>query len=105
MIRIELTAKQQAALQAALQQVADGQQIILTADGVELAAMIPMNDLEPQPDETAPQETPATLADFLQGHVGVLNSSEYVPGGARLSQDCGGKLAQGLAAQHQLKKL
>ncbi|ETX03487.1 MAG: hypothetical protein ETSY1_47085 (plasmid) [Candidatus Entotheonella factor] len=46
MIRIELTAKQQAELKAALQQVADGQQIILTADGVELAALIPMGDFD-----------------------------------------------------------
>ncbi len=46
MIRIELTAKQRTALKAALEQVADGQQIILTTDGVELAAMIPMSDLD-----------------------------------------------------------
>ena len=46
MIRIELTAKQRDALKAALGQVADGQQIILTAEGIELAAMIPMGDLD-----------------------------------------------------------
>ena len=46
MIHIELSAKQRAALKAALHQVADGQQIILTADGVELAALIPMGDLD-----------------------------------------------------------
>ena len=46
MIRIELTDKQRAALKAALGQVADGQQVILTAHGVELAAMIPMGDLD-----------------------------------------------------------
>jgi hypothetical protein len=46
MIHIELTAKQRAALRVVLRQVADGQQIILTADHVELAAMIPMGDLD-----------------------------------------------------------
>ena len=104
MTRIELSADQRAALKTALQQVADGEQIILTADGVELAAMIPMGDLNLQPDETAPVETPATLADFLQGYVGVLHSSEYVPGGARLSEDSGRKFAEGLTAQRQQKK-
>lgn len=46
MIRIELTAKQRTALKAALKQVADGQQIILTVDGIELAAIIPVSDLD-----------------------------------------------------------
>lgn len=46
MIRIELTAQQRAALTTALGHVADGQQIILTAAGVELAALIPMGDLD-----------------------------------------------------------
>jgi len=46
MTRIELSADQQAALKEALKQVADGQQVILTANGVELAAMIPMSDLD-----------------------------------------------------------
>ena len=47
MTRIELSADQRAALKEALQQVADGEQVILTAEGVELAAMIPMGDLDP----------------------------------------------------------
>jgi hypothetical protein len=42
MIRIELTAKQRAALKMALGHVADGRQIILTANNVQLAALIPM---------------------------------------------------------------
>ena len=46
MIHIELSANQRAALKAVLRQVADGQQVVLTADGVELAAMIPMGDLD-----------------------------------------------------------
>jgi hypothetical protein len=49
----------------------------------------------------SPAEQPATLADFLQGHLGVLHSSEHVPGGARLSEESGQKFAAGLAAQRQ----
>ena len=37
-----------------------------------------------------------TLADFLAGHLGVLASGEVVPGGARMSEDTGGKFAAGL---------
>lgn len=103
MIRIELSADQHAVLKAALKQVADGEQVILTAEGVELAAMIPMGNLDLQRDETAQTEEPTSLADFLHGHVGVLHSSEYVLGGARLSEDSGRKFAAGLAAQHQQK--
>jgi len=104
MIRIEPTAKQRAALKVALKQVADGQQIILTADDVELAAMILIADPDFQQEETVQTEESTTLADFLQGYVGVLHSCEYVPGKARLSEDSGRKFAAGLAAQHQQKK-
>jgi prevent-host-death family protein len=104
MTRIELSADQRAALKDALKQVADGGQVILTAEGVELAAIIPMSDLEPQQEKTARTEEPATLADFLKGYVGILHSSEYAPGGARMSEDSGRKFAEGLAAQRQQKK-
>lgn len=42
----------------------------------------------PQPAEQAavPGET---LADFLAGHIGVFDSSEHIPGGARMSEDTG----------------
>jgi hypothetical protein len=53
---------------------------------------------------TSPPEQPATLADFLQGHLGVLHSSEHVPGGARLSEESGQKFAASLAAQHHQKR-
>ena len=46
MTRIEFSADQQAAMKGALKQVADGQQVVLTSNGVELAAMIPMGDLD-----------------------------------------------------------
>jgi len=55
--------------------------------------------------EIPPAENQATLADFLCGHVGVLHSSEHVPGGARLSENSGQKFAAGLAAQRKQKRL
>jgi hypothetical protein len=49
-------------------------------------------------------EEQATLADFLRRHLGVLHSSEHVPGGAFLCENSGRKFAAGLAAQHQQKR-
>jgi hypothetical protein len=45
-----------------------------------------------------------TLADFLRGHIGVLHSSEHVPGGARMSEASGKKFAAGLVAQRQQRR-
>lgn len=47
----------------------------------------------------------ASLADFLADHIGVLSSSEHVPGGARMSEDTGRKFAAGLLAKRQQKRL
>jgi hypothetical protein len=44
---------------------------------------------------------PETLAHFLRGHIGVLHSSEYVPGGARMSEASGKKFTAGLIARRQ----
>jgi hypothetical protein len=41
--------------------------------------------LSPTATEGTGQKT-ETLADFLAGHIGVLSSSEHVPGGARMSE-------------------
>ena len=54
--------------------------------------------------ERVPTVEPGTLADFLCGHVGVLHSSEYVAGGARLSEDSGRKFAAGLLAQRHQRR-
>lgn len=51
------------------------------------------------------QAAQGTLADFLQGHIGVLHSSEYMPGGARMSVDSGKKFAAGLLKKRQQEKL
>jgi hypothetical protein len=49
----------------------------------------------------SPAKEPETLAHFLQGHIGVLHSSEHVPGGARMSEASGKKFTAGLVAQRQ----
>jgi hypothetical protein len=51
--------------------------------------------------QAVPAEGQGTLADFLRGHIGVLHSSEHVPGGARMSEDSGKKFAAGLVEQRQ----
>ena len=56
------------------------------------------------PESVSPAGEQATLADFLRGHLGVLHSSEHVPGGARLSEDSGRKFTAGLIAQRQQKR-
>ena len=48
-----------------------------------------------------PAKKPETLAHFLRGHIGVLHSSEHVPGGARMSESSGKKFTAGLVAKHQ----
>ena len=51
-----------------------------------------------------PAREPETLADFLRGHLGVLHSSEHVPGGARMSEASGKKFTAGPLAQHQQQR-
>jgi hypothetical protein len=48
-----------------------------------------------------PAKEPETLAHFLRGHIGVLHSSEHVPGGARMSEASGKKFTAGLLGQRQ----
>jgi len=50
-------------------------------------------------------EGQGTLADFLTGHMGVLSSSEHVPGGARMSEDSGKKFAAGLVKKRRQRRL
>jgi len=44
--------------------------------------------------ETKLDEQPATLADFLDGYIGVIHSSQLIEGGARFSENSGSKFAQ-----------
>lgn len=57
----------------------------------------------PPPSLSAPTE--GTLADFLGKHIGVLHSSEHIPGGARMSEDSGKKFAAGMRQKRQQGRL
>jgi hypothetical protein len=50
-------------------------------------------------------EREGTLADFLNGYIGVLHSSEHIPGGAQMSQDSGSKFAEGMVEKRQQGRL
>ena len=52
-----------------------------------------------------PIEKEETLLDFLEGHIGVLSSSEHFLGGARMSENCGKKFAAGLVKKRQEGRL
>jgi len=43
---------------------------------------------------TDAEENSPTLADFLDGYIGVIHSSEFIEGGAQLSEDTGKKFAE-----------
>ena len=69
----------------------------LALDSLRDRFLFPDVDLSLPADETS-------LADFLRGHLGVLHSSEHVPGGARMAENTGRKFASALAAQRQKKR-
>ena len=46
-----------------------------------------------------------TLADFLEGYIGVLDSSEFAPGGSNLSEETGRQFAEGLMEQREQGRL
>ena len=50
-------------------------------------------EFRPQP---AVANSAGSLADFLGDHLGILSSSEFVTGGASISENCGGKFANAL---------
>jgi hypothetical protein len=50
-------------------------------------------------------ENEGSLADFLTGYIGVIHSSEQVPGGARMSENGGKKFAEGLQRKRQMGRL
>lgn len=54
--------------------------------------------------ETVCAEGPRNLADYLEEYIGAIDSSEYVPGGARMSEATGKKFAAGLLTKHRGRK-
>ncbi|MFQ5668469.1 MAG: hypothetical protein ACE5I7_18855 [Candidatus Binatia bacterium] len=55
--------------------------------------------------EAAEKKKARTLADFLEGYVGVLHSGEKVLGGARMSENAGKKFADGLVQKREAGRL
>ena len=82
--------------------IAEAQRLRLTPEQLALESLRE-RFIAPESDGS-PVENQPTLADFLCGHIGVLHSSEYVPGGARLSEDSGRKFAVGLVARRQQQR-
>lgn len=60
---------------------------------------------EAEEADEANVDTQRTLADLLKGSVGVLHSSEQVPGGAAMSEDTGKKFAVGLLKKRKVGRL
>ena len=69
----------------------------LALDSLRARFVVPEADVSSAEEQT-------TLADFLRDHLGVLHSSEHIPGGARMSEKSGQKFAAGLLAQHRQKQ-
>lgn len=46
-----------------------------------------------------------TMLDFFEGYAGMIDSSEFVPGGAQMSQDIGRKFAEGMLKKRQEGRL
>ena len=51
------------------------------------------------------KEHSSTLADFLDGYIGVLRSGEFIEGGAQLSENTGNRFAQLMAQKRQQDQL
>lgn len=56
-------------------------------------------------EEAGDQQKGKTLADFLEGYIGVLDSREKVPDGAGMSENTGKKFAAGLERKRQAGRL
>ena len=61
--------------------------------------------LSSESEEEPGGEEPRTLADSLDGYIGVLHSSEHVPGGATMSEKSGEKFAANLIRKRDAGRL
>ncbi|MCZ6678986.1 MAG: hypothetical protein O7E52_17270 [Candidatus Poribacteria bacterium] len=88
-----------ATLVAVVERVLAGEEIILDRDGEPVAKVVPYR--QSKISDTAAETGNRTLADRLEGYIGVLDSSENVPGGANMSQSIGKKFSEGMVKKHQ----
>ena len=56
-------------------------------------------------EQSAPTDGAETLYDRLKDHIGVINSGEHVPGGARMSEETGKKFAAGMVEKRRRGRL
>ena len=56
-----------------------------------------------QEESPAPEDA-ANLAEYLQGFIGVIQSSERTPGGAQMSQQTGKRFTELLLKQRELRE-
>ena len=89
-------------LRELVERVMLGEEIIIDKEGTPVAKLIAYRGTQP---DTPSVEPGKTLADFLADRIGVLSSSEYIPGGAQMSEDCGKKFAQGMVEKRKRGKL
>lgn len=61
--------------------------------------------VEEKTDAPPTEATPRNLAERLKGYVGVLHSSEHVPGGAQMSERTGEKFARILQQRREQGRL
>lgn len=74
----------------------------------ELLALDGLRQLYVTPEviDAGPEEdTGETLYDFLKDYIGVIHSSEYIEGGARFSENCGEKFADGMEQKRKEGRL
>ncbi len=71
----------------------------------ELLAVDSLRERFVQPPKQPDANGAQTLYDVLKDHIGTISSSENVPGGARLSEDCGKKFAEGMNEKRRQGKL
>lgn len=71
----------------------------------ELLALDSLRERFVPPSEAEATEPEGTLADFLADHIGVLHSSEFVPDGAGMSEDCGRKFSVGMKKKQDKNRL
>lgn len=68
----------------------------------EVLALVCLRErFAPPLTEASDSIEPTNLAESLAGHLGVLSSGAYVPGGAQMSRDCGAKLADDLVEKRR----
>ncbi len=71
----------------------------------ELLALDILRRTFPAPVEPPERKPGASLFDLLKNHIGVIHSSEYLPGGAQMATDSGRKFAEGMARKRREGKL